>query len=139
MAQATYSSGYDDLEELRKSFEEFRGKHPPRTRFPEELWRAAAEIGKRRGVNPVCRSLRLDANSLKKWMGAPHPGRTEASGKKRAAMAPPAFMELIAPTSAGATNCTLEVEAPQGGKLRLEWRAVSATELAELIRSFVSR
>jgi hypothetical protein len=39
----------------------------------------------------------------------------------------------------GPTSCTLEVEAPQGGKLRLEWRAVSATELAELIRAFVSR
>jgi hypothetical protein len=60
-------------------------------------------------------------------------------GQKRRAMAPPAFMELIAPASAGSTNCTLEVEAPQGGKLRLEWRAVSATELAELIRAFVSR
>jgi hypothetical protein len=53
------------------------------------------------------------------------------------AMAPPAFMSLIAPASTGPTNCTLEVEAPQGGTLRLEWRAVSATELAELIRSFV--
>ena len=135
MAQATYS-GYDDLEELRKSFEEFRGKHPARTRFPEELWRAAAEMAKRRGVNPVCRCLRLDAKSLRKRMG----GRAvQAEPKRRrAAMAPPAFMELIAPASAGPTNCTLEVEAPQGGKLRLEWR-VSATELAELIRSFVSR
>lgn len=141
MAQATYSSGYDDLEELRKSFEEFRGKHPARTRFPEELWRAAAEIGKRRGVNVVCRSLQLAANSLKKWMGETHARETgpKRVARKRAAMAPPAFMELIAPTSAGPTNCTLEVEAPQGGKLRLEWRAVSATELAELIRAFVSR
>jgi hypothetical protein len=50
MAQATYSSGYDDLEELRRSFEEFRSKHPARTRFPEELWRAAVEMAKRRGV-----------------------------------------------------------------------------------------
>jgi transposase-like protein len=141
MAQATYSSGYDDLEELRKNFEEFRGKYPTRTRFPEELWRAAAEMAKRRGVNPVCRSLRLAANSLKKWMGeaqAAQTGSKHATGKS-GAIAPPAFMELIAPASAGPTNCTLEVEAPQGGKLRLEWRAVSATELAELIRAFVSR
>ncbi len=103
MAQATYSSGYDDLEELRKSFEEFRGKHPARTRFPEELWRAAAEIGKRRGVNVVCRSLQLAANSLKKWMGETHARETgpKRVARKRAAMAPPAFMELIAPTSAG--------------------------------------
>jgi hypothetical protein len=69
MARETYSSGYDDLEELRKRFAEFRSKHPPRTHFPEELWHAAAEMARRRGVNPVCRCLRLDANSLKKWLG----------------------------------------------------------------------
>ena len=55
MARETYSSGYDDLEELRKRFAEFRSKHPPRTHFPEELWHAAAEMARRRGVNPVCR------------------------------------------------------------------------------------
>jgi len=139
MAQTTYSSGYDDLEELRKSFEEFRSKHPARTRFPEELWRAAAEMARRRGVNLVCRSLRLAADSLKKWMGERGSQGEPKGRQKRAAMATPAFMELIAPASVGPTNCTLEVEAPQGGKLRLEWRAASATELAELIRAFVSR
>jgi hypothetical protein len=138
MAQASYSSGYDDLEELRKSFEEFRSKHQARTRIPEELWRAAAEIAQRRGVNLVCRSLRLDANSLKKWMGERTGQGQPKRRKKRMAIAPPTFMELIAPASAAPTNCTLEVEAPQGGKLRLEWRAVSSTELAELIRAFVS-
>jgi transposase-like protein len=116
MAQATHSSGYDDLEELRKSFEEFRGKHPARTRFPEELRRAAAEMAKRRGVKPVCRCLRLDAKSLRKWMGERSGQNEPKRRQKRTAMAPPAFMELIAPVSAGSTNCTLEVEAPQGGK-----------------------
>jgi transposase-like protein len=118
MAQTTYSSGYDDLEELRKSFEEFRSKHPARTRFPEELWRAAAEMARRRGVNLVCRSLRLAADSLKKWMGERGSQGEPKGRQKRAAMATPAFMELIAPASVGPTNCTLEVEAPQGGKLR---------------------
>jgi hypothetical protein len=28
MAQTTYSSGRDDLEELRKSVEKFHGEHP---------------------------------------------------------------------------------------------------------------
>jgi hypothetical protein len=139
MTQATCSSGYDDLEELRRSFEEFRGRHPARTRFPEELWLAAAEIAKRRGVNLVCRSLRLAANSLKKWMGERTSKGEPRRKQKRAAIATPAFIELIAPASMGPTNCTLEVEAPQGGKLRLEWRAASATELAELIRAFVGR
>ena len=63
MTQAIYNSSYDDVEELRKRFEDFRGQHEKRTRLPEELWRAAAEIAERRGMNLVCRCLRLDANS----------------------------------------------------------------------------
>lgn len=101
MAQATYSSGYDDLEELRKSFEEFRSKHPARTRFPEELWRAAAEMAKRRGVNLVYRSLRLAADSLKKWMGERASHGEPTRRQKPTATATPAFMELIAPASSG--------------------------------------
>jgi hypothetical protein len=36
-------------------------------------------------------------------------------------------------------TCTVEVESAQGGKLRLELRAMATTELVELIRAFVSR
>ena len=68
---------------------------PARTRFPEELWLAAAEIAKRRGVNLVCRSLRLAANSLKKWMGERASKGEPTRRQKRAAIATPAFMELI--------------------------------------------
>ena len=69
MTRVTYDSGFDDLEDLRKRFEEFRNQHETRTRLPEELWQTAAEIAERRGMNLVCRCLRLDANSLKNWMG----------------------------------------------------------------------
>ena len=69
MMRVTHDSGFDDVEELRKRFEEFRSQHQRRTRLPEELWRAAAEIAGRRGMNLVSRCLRLDSNSLKKWMG----------------------------------------------------------------------
>jgi len=66
MAREALISSYEDLEALRVQFEEFRSGHEKRTRLPEELWRAAAEIARHRGMNVVCRSLRLDANSLKK-------------------------------------------------------------------------
>jgi hypothetical protein len=42
MMRVTHGSSFDDVEELRKRFEEFRSQHQKRTRFPEELWRAAA-------------------------------------------------------------------------------------------------
>jgi len=140
MARETYSSGYDDLEELRKRFAEFRSKHPPRTHFPEELWHAAAEMARRRGVNPVCRCLRLDANSLKKWLGE-RAGETQPkpARKKQAAITPAAFVELLTPASGAAASCIVEVESPRGGKLRLELKGIATSEIAQLIHTFAGQ
>jgi len=82
MTRVTHDSNFDDVEELRKRFEEFRNQHERRTRLPEELWRAAAEIAERRGINLVCRCLRLDANSLKKWLGRGASGPREVHEEK---------------------------------------------------------
>jgi hypothetical protein len=49
----------------------------------------------------------------------------------------PAFVEFLAPAAGAVTNCSVEVESPQGGKLRLELKVVPTTELASLIRAFV--
>lgn len=141
MTRESYNSSFDDVEELRKRFEEFRSRHQRRTRLPEELWRAAAEVAERRGINLVCRCLRLDTNSLKKWMGK---GASEARPKrgrrKRTAMAPPAtFVELLAPASGAGASCIVEVESERGAKLRLEWKGVASSEIAQLIHSFAGK
>jgi hypothetical protein len=140
MTRVPNDSSFDDVEELRRRFEEFRSRHRVRAPLPEELRRATAEMATRRGMNFTARSLRLDTNSLKKWMGA-RAGQAEPTRARRklTAAATPTFLEPIAPTAGGPANCTMEVEARRGGKLRLEWRAVSTTELSELIRAFVSR
>jgi hypothetical protein len=141
MTRVTNDSGFDDVEELRKRFEEFRNQHETRTRLPEELWRAAAEIAERRGMNLVCRCLRLDANSLKKWMvrGASGP-RRKYTRRKRSAVAPPAtFVELLTPASGVGASCIIEVESQRGGKLRLELKGIATSEIAQLIQSFTGQ
>jgi hypothetical protein len=141
MTRETYNSNFDDVEELRKRFEEFRSRHQTRTRLPEELWRAAAELAERRGMNLVCRCLRLDANSLKKWMGrAGEPG-PKRGRRKRVAMAPPSatFVELLAPASSAPASCIVEVESPRGSKLRLELKGIATSEIAQLIHSFAGQ
>jgi hypothetical protein len=122
-----------ELEQLRRRFEEFRNTQSARSRLPESLWAAAAELARRHGVNPTARALRLDYTGLRK--------RVEKQGRhkrKREVAAPPTFMEFIAPGAKAVTNCTVEVESAQGGKLRLELKAVATTELASLIRAFVN-
>jgi hypothetical protein len=134
----SYSGGYEDVEALRLQFEEFRNRHEKRTRFPEELWRAAAELAGKCGINTVARTVRLDANSLKKWMV--QDAGAQATRQKDVERAnKPAFVEFLAPTPGAAGNCVLEVESPKGGKLRLEWKGVSSTELTQLIRAFAGQ
>ncbi len=137
MTRALYNSSFDDVEELRKRFEDFRGQHEKRTRLPEELWRAAAEIAERRGMNLVCRCLRLDANSLKKWMGkgVKEPRRRQAIKKHQRTAPPAAFVELLTAATAAA-SCVIEVESQHGRKLRLELKGVATSEIAELIHTF---
>jgi hypothetical protein len=141
MTRVTYDSSFEDVEELRKRFEEFRNQHERRTRLPEELWRAAAEIAERRGMNLVCRCLRLDANSLKKWMGRGASGlRPRYTRRKRSAVAPPAaFLELLTPASRVAESCIIEVESQRGNKLRLELKGIATSEIAQLIHSFTGQ
>jgi hypothetical protein len=71
MARSRDTSKFEDLEALRQRFQEFRKANRPRTRLPEELWNAAAEIAGRRGMGLTVRTLRLDVNNLKKRMGQP--------------------------------------------------------------------
>jgi hypothetical protein len=141
MMRVSHDSSFDDVEELRKRFEEFRSQHQTRTRLPEELWRAAAEIAGRRGRNLVCRCLRLDTNSLKKWMGKGVSGaRSKDARKKRSAVTPPAtFVELLTPPSSVAASCIIEVESQHGGKLRLELKGIATSEIAQLIHSFAGQ
>jgi hypothetical protein len=47
-------------------------------------------------------------------------------------------VELLTSASSAAISCLVEVESPQGAKLRLELKGMQASELAKLIRAFAS-
>lgn len=124
----------DDLEQLRRRFEEFRTSRSGRSRFPETLWSAAAEMAKRYGVNRAAPVLRLEYGGLRK--------RAENQLQLRAKTQKPetaGFLEFLAPGAKPVTNCTVEVESARGGKLRLELKAIATTELVDLIPAFVSQ
>lgn len=131
----------ENVEQVRRRFAEWRSTHAVRSRLPEELWTAAAELVEREGINATARALAVDKPSLRKWADrlqqVPAPKRRK-SQPKRGSTSAPAFVELLASASGGVTNCLVEVESPQGGKLRLELKAIATTELAGLIRAFGS-
>jgi hypothetical protein len=74
----------------------------------------------------------LDYSKLKREMlKQDHP---KVSRKKTQ---PPTFIELIGAMPGGLTSCLVEMESAQGGKLRLDLKAIATTELAGLIRAFM--
>jgi hypothetical protein len=60
------SNMQDELEQLRRRFDEFRHTQPLRSRLPEPLWTTAAELATRYGVHPTARALRLDYTGLRR-------------------------------------------------------------------------
>jgi hypothetical protein len=131
----------DDVEQVRRRFAEWRSTHAVRSRLPEELWAAAAELVQRDGIDATARALDVDKPSLRKWTDRLQPRRQprpRRSPPKQKANALPAFVELLSSSSGAATSCLVEVESPRGAKLRLELKAIPTRELAELIRTFAA-
>ncbi len=122
----------NELEQLRRRFEEFRSAQTSRGRLPEPLWREATELARRYGLNPTAQALRLDYTGLRKRMEAHDPAKPKGKAAPVSA-----FVELVGPVAVVMTSCNVEVESAQGSKLRLELKAVATSELANLIRAFV--
>jgi hypothetical protein len=131
----------DEVEQVRRRFAEWRSTHAVRSRLPEELWAAAADLVQSDGIDATARALDVDKPSLRKWAERLQPQRhrrPRRSPPKQRANALPAFVELLASSSGAATSCLVEVESPRGAKLRLELKAIPTRELAELIRAFAA-
>jgi hypothetical protein len=135
----------DDVEQLRRRFEEFRSTHAVRSRLPEELWAAAAKLARRDGIETTARALDVDRPGLQKWTDRFEPGPQPKARKPPRQRQPgrrehsaPAFVELLAETTGAAASCLVEVESPRGAKLRLELKSIRPSELAELIRAFAT-
>ena len=134
----------EDVEQLQRRFVEFRQAHAARSRLPEQLWAAAAKLARRDGIAATARVLGLDRPSLQKWTDRlePRDARSPVDKSRRRhgrdGINAPAFVELLAASTATATSCVVEVESRSGGKLRLDLKAIAASQLAELIRAFAA-
>lgn len=133
----------EDVEQAQQRFEEFRRTHAVRSRLPKELWAAAAKLARRDGITATARVLGVDRPSLQKWTD-----RLEPRASTKPLKSPrqqrldgseaPAFVELLAASTATATSCVVEVESASGGKLRLDLKSIATSQLAELIRAFAA-
>ena len=92
MGDSAHSDFPAALSRAQRKIEQWRQRHCPRARIPEELWREAAELACAYGMNRTAKALRLDYYSLKKRVAAvARSGKRVAaatrSGKRLAAVA----------------------------------------------------
>ncbi len=114
-----------DLLELSQRLEQWRSEHPARSRLPESIWSAAAEMAKRHGMHRTTKALRLDYTGLKKRM----PTTEHSDG------APPVrFVELLVPTAVSPAECVVEWESARG-RMRVAMKGVTP-DWASLLRAW---
>ncbi len=115
----------DDLLELSQRLEEWRSVNPPRTRLPEPIWAAAAEMAQRHGLHCTTKTLRMDYTRLKKRLSpAAQPPGT----------APAAFLELLAGPATGPAECVVELESVHG-RMRVAMKGM-ALDWSRLLRAW---
>ncbi|MBV9483120.1 MAG: hypothetical protein JO249_20595 [Acidobacteria bacterium] len=116
------------MQRLCRRFELWRRSHRGRLPIPERLWASAAALAREHGVFRTAKILRLEYGKLKRM--------SEAGDRSLEPTRPTAFLELM-PQGAGASDCLIELEGPRG-KMRIQWKGVTASDLAGLIRLWES-
>jgi hypothetical protein len=117
------------MQRICRQFERWRRSHRGRLPIPDRLWASAATAAREHGVFRTAKVLRLEYGKLKRMAGV-------APGSPQPATTPTAFLELMA-QPVGVSDCLIEVEGP-GGKMRLQWKGATASDLAGLIREWKS-
>ena len=115
------------MQRVCRRFERWRGSHRGRLPIPEGLWASAAAVAREHGVFRTAKILRLEYGKLKRM--------AEADDRSPQPTTPTAFLELM-PQRVDA-DCLIELEGPRG-KMRIQWKGATASDLAGLIRMWES-
>ncbi len=113
------------MQRIFLQFERWRRSHRGRLPIPEGLWASAAAVAREHGVFRTAKVLRLEYGKLKRMAESAQP-----------ATPPTAFLELI-PQPVGVPEFLIEVEGARG-KLRIQWKGATASDLVGLIRTWES-
>lgn len=120
-------------DQVRERFAEWRRTRAKKARIPDELWDAAMVVARRDGVNRTAQALHLDGGKLMRRMVAAD------SGPKPEPKDPPtAFFELLSSQPEARFECVVEAERPGVGIVRVQLKAATMREIAELSRTLLS-
>ena len=120
------------LEVVRHQFEAWRKRRRCRGRIPEALWKAAVGVCREHSICEVSRSLRLNYNGLKNR--TPKARDMGLVVGKRSDLG---FVKLDLGAPIVPSECLVEMEAPNGAKMRMSFRGTPRDfDPVELGRAF---
>ena len=108
------------VEVVRHQFEVWRKRRRCRTRIPEALWQAAADLCREHSLCEVSQVLRLNYNDLKDRVQ-----RSRDRGVATGQGPELGFVNLGLGTSIMPSECLVEMEAPNGAKMRMSFKGVA--------------
>jgi hypothetical protein len=118
----------ESIAQLQLQLDQIRSTQPRGKRLPDSVWQSAVELAREHGVYSVAHHLRLDYAGLKKRLwGVSH---------RRRKARKPAFVELIAPSSAMRGECLIEFESMRGSRVRIQWKAATSPDWMSLLRAW---
>jgi hypothetical protein len=121
-----------EVQAVSRQFDAWRRVRRPGTPIPPALWQAAVAVARRHGVTWTARALHLDSHKLMTLTTA------QSGGPRPAAV--PTFVEMPAlPLASPSPDCTIELEGPRGGRLRLALRGAAPPDLVALTRAVWGR
>jgi hypothetical protein len=123
------------LARVRRSVQQWRREHRPRTPLPPSLWCEIAALARAWGINRTARALRMDYYSVQK--------HAAAKGSDEEA---PRFVEVLpgrlangtmagSTMPAGGPQCTIEVEDADGSKMRIRLQGGELPDVLALARA----
>ena len=120
------------LEVVRNQIGAWRKRRRCRTRIPEALWQAAADLCREHSICEVSRALRLNYNDLKDRVQ-----RSRGRGLVIGQGPDLGFVKLDLGPPIMASECLVEMEAANGSKMRMTFRGVLRdVDPVELSRAF---
>ena len=132
VANITLPTVRHPLEVVRYQFETWRKRRRCRGRIPEALWQAAADLCREHSICEVSQALRLNYNDLKDRVQRSR-DRGLGVGQRREF----GFVKLDLGTPIMPSECLVEMEAPNGAKMRMSFKGASRDfDPVELSRAF---
>jgi len=126
MAQEIIPLSSPSLEEVKERFAKWRQNRKGKEPIPDELWQAAVGLTSEYSVSKIAKTLSLTHSYFKKRM-------IEVQNNE------PAFVEFhLSPPATASTHWVLEMDKPDGAKIRISCQNASLPNILEMGKMFWS-